>query len=262
VKAGSIFVAATALGAVLALPPAPAGAQGAPGVLPPYEIVTILRSTGMTPVGRPVRRGPTYVLRAIDAAGEEVRVVVDARNGQIVSVRSVDSAAFGPPVGTHPGPYGRIPGDVVYVDPDPLFSDRRGTVVEYEERPVYVPEAPPGRYSSLPPRDRSMGEPRVIPAPGGSGDVRSGDVTGALPPPPDRFQRRAPSQPQSPAAARPAQQRTISTVRVSGPPPIPRPRPAAAAPQAPVSDTAPLPPQVPEKWPDTPPVPSGDSVPH
>ena len=51
--------------------------------MPPHEILTIVRSTGMKPVSRPIRRGPVYVLRALDRAGEEVRVIVDARRGPL-----------------------------------------------------------------------------------------------------------------------------------------------------------------------------------
>ena len=41
--------------------------------LPPHEVVAIVSSTGLEPVGRPVRQGPVYTLRAVDPAGEEVR---------------------------------------------------------------------------------------------------------------------------------------------------------------------------------------------
>jgi len=45
--------------------PAPAiPSQG----LPPHEIVTIVRSTGLEPLGSPVRQGPAYALRAVDPA--------------------------------------------------------------------------------------------------------------------------------------------------------------------------------------------------
>ncbi len=241
------------LGLALAAP-LPALAQGGPGVLPPYEIVTILRSTGMTPLGQPMRRGPTYVLRAVDEDGEEVRVVVDARHGEIVSVTPTESASLMPPPrGTYRRPQPAPPPGVVYVDPDPLPPGawRAEPPEIYGERPVYPPEAMPERYSSAP--SDAPREPRVIPAPG------PGDTTGGLPPPPDRFERRvAPS----PGATRSAQpRRTASSSRVTGQPPIPRPRPAgepaAATPQAPpAADAAPLPPPVPDERPDA------DSVPH
>ena len=58
------------------------------------------------PVSRPARQGPVYVLRALNPAGQEVRVVVDARMGRIVKVVAVaptDPGAFAPPASIPPG---------------------------------------------------------------------------------------------------------------------------------------------------------------
>jgi hypothetical protein len=53
--------------------------------LPPHEVITIVRSTGLEPLGRPVRRGPVYAIRAVDpAGGEELRVIVDAQVGNVI----------------------------------------------------------------------------------------------------------------------------------------------------------------------------------
>jgi hypothetical protein len=53
--------------------------------LPPHEVITIVRSTGLEPLGRPVRRGPVYAIRAVDpVGGEELRVIVDAQVGNVV----------------------------------------------------------------------------------------------------------------------------------------------------------------------------------
>jgi hypothetical protein len=53
--------------------------------LPPHEVITIVRSTRLEPLGRPVRRGPVYTIRAVDpASGEELRVTVDAQVGNVV----------------------------------------------------------------------------------------------------------------------------------------------------------------------------------
>ena len=74
--------------------------------LPPYEILAIVRSAGLDPVSRPARQGPVYVLRALNPAGQEVRVVVDARMGRIVKVVAVaptDPGAFAPPASIPPG---------------------------------------------------------------------------------------------------------------------------------------------------------------
>ncbi len=57
----------------------------------------ILRSTGLDPLGQPVRRGPNYVLRAIDDNDREVSVVVSARSGDVLSVTPVQTASRMPP---------------------------------------------------------------------------------------------------------------------------------------------------------------------
>jgi len=63
------------------------GAAVSEAALPPYEIMSIVRSTGLAPLTRPMRRGPFYVLVAVDRVGRQMRVVVDARLGDIVNLR-------------------------------------------------------------------------------------------------------------------------------------------------------------------------------
>ena len=70
------------------------------GGLPPAEIDAIVRSMGLMPTGRPVREGLTYGVLATDARGRAVRVIVDARFGDVLAVRRV---VAGPP-GTAPEP--------------------------------------------------------------------------------------------------------------------------------------------------------------
>ena len=60
-------------------------AQAIVADLPPYEMMAIVHSMGLRPISQPMRQGPTYVLRAIDRRGEERRVVVDARYGEVIS---------------------------------------------------------------------------------------------------------------------------------------------------------------------------------
>src|SRR5262245_44569131 len=55
---------------------------GSEAGVPPYEVLTIVRSMGLEPLTRPVRNGPAYALRAVDSTGQEVRVVIDARRGR------------------------------------------------------------------------------------------------------------------------------------------------------------------------------------
>ena len=100
--------------AVLPGYPAPVH-PGYAAALPPHEVVTIVRSARMQPLHRPMRHGATYVLRAIDPNGQEVRVTVDARLGRILQVVPV----LGPRYAVLPPPYGRPPG-LIPMMPDEL----------------------------------------------------------------------------------------------------------------------------------------------
>ncbi len=98
----ALFAVSAGAGAAVADPMAAARPVAE---LPPYEVLTILRSARFDPLDRPVRRGPNYVVRAIDRIGTEVRVIVDARSGRILSALPTDAilppgapaAAYGPP---------------------------------------------------------------------------------------------------------------------------------------------------------------------
>src|SRR5271169_3377164 len=69
-----------------AMPPdAPMPGPGyGPILLPPREVYTVLRESGFSPLGVPRLRGFFYVIAAIDRRGGDGRLVIDARNGQIV----------------------------------------------------------------------------------------------------------------------------------------------------------------------------------
>jgi len=54
--------------------------------LPVHQILTTVRSMGLNPTGEPVRRGPDYVLHAHDRRGVEMRVIVDAHFGDVLSI--------------------------------------------------------------------------------------------------------------------------------------------------------------------------------
>jgi hypothetical protein len=114
---GLLAFGLTASGGALAQP-VPAYYPGVvyPGYvpgLPPHEIVAIVRSTGLVPLSRPMRRGPIYALHAVDPAGQEVRVIVDARLGRILRVVPLLGPRYAMPV--VPPPYGRPPGPIAMV---------------------------------------------------------------------------------------------------------------------------------------------------
>jgi hypothetical protein len=74
------------LAAAASVLPTPASAQA---LLPPYEILTSVRSMGLQPISRPERRGARYVLFAVDRRGSQVKVAADALSGRILFVRPV-----------------------------------------------------------------------------------------------------------------------------------------------------------------------------
>jgi hypothetical protein len=96
-KAITIGLAAVALGVPLTYviaasrynAPAPAAEA-----MPAYDLLNRLRALELEPQGEPVRRGPYYVLHAIDARGRTLRVVADAELGDILSIAPVRGPAW------------------------------------------------------------------------------------------------------------------------------------------------------------------------
>jgi hypothetical protein len=56
-------------------------------MLAPPDVVRILYSKGFRAISRPMPRGSNYEVRALDRRGVPVRVVVDARVGEVLVVR-------------------------------------------------------------------------------------------------------------------------------------------------------------------------------
>jgi hypothetical protein len=214
-----------------------AGAQtiyASPGLpdpaLPPYEIMSIVRSTGLAPVTRPVRRGPYYVLVAVDRVGREMRVVVDAQLGDIVNLRpALAAGAYGPELGRPNGPpgfaaaspdtaganagYGARPSDPRQTDPRPN-GDLYGAHPGAENVPPPTPPRPiPTTRASAPP-------PNVVSPP----PTRLAVAEPALPPPPPLPRPRPKLALNEPPAAAPAD--------ATAGPPAPKPAAPAAPPSA------------------------------
>jgi hypothetical protein len=204
----SAFVAAIA-GPALAQPLPPAypgavypGANG-PGV-PPYEVVAIVRSTGLEPLTRPVRNGTAYALRALDPAGQEVRVVVDARNGRIARVVPVPGARYvDPRYGEFPPPYGRAAGRLV--------PDGYGPGARVAALPPGAEGTPPSAHAPAigsAPRPAAQSAPPPLPRPrpkAASADSSAAAPTAAPAPqamPPAAAE--APAAPRAPIEAKPA----------------------------------------------------------
>jgi hypothetical protein len=167
--------------------------------LQPYEIMRAVSSHGLTPVTRPVRRGRNYVLLATDKSGQEMRVAVDARLGDIVGLRPpIPGEPYGPPIANALSPAAvRAPMAAL-----PPSANR-----------------PPG-----PAADFAL-PPRPIP------NVPNPGVGAAAPNPPN------PDAAPPPPAAAPAPSRSAATQPslppLPPPPPLPRARPTVAEAQAP-----------------------------
>jgi hypothetical protein len=258
----------------------PAVAQGfEPGTMPPREIMRMLRHSGFEPMSRPVRRGPNYVVFAIDNRDREVRVEIGAHTGAIASVTPMQTASRMPARGgVSMGPYERMPPGYVppagYRSGGSIYEDDDDGPPPYGVRPpAPVPGAslPPGTTAPPPRVGSAMPPPRVgsampqdddepLPPRSGLGGPppRSGpavipadpDRSGMLPPPPERFPQRAAPAPEKPkpvikrAAAAPPKQT-----------PLPKPKPDAKA-EAKTSGNAAEPPPPaasapPASWPDS-----------
>ena len=186
--AGLLAFGATASAGDLAQPVLP-GYPGPvyPGYalgLPPHEIVTIVRSTGLEPLHRPVRHGPTYALRAVDPAGQEMRVIVDARSGRVLRIVPV----LGPRYAVMPPPYGRPPGRIAMV-PDGYGPNSR------------INALPPG-VDGPPVIGPGVGAPTIAPprAPAAAAPPPPAGQAGPLPLPRPRPKVAATQSPAAPAA--------------------------------------------------------------
>jgi hypothetical protein len=198
------------------------GAAYPPGYavgVPPYEVVAIVRSVGLEPLTRPFRNGPAYVLRAVDPAGQEVRVIVDARVGRIMRV--VPLMGPGPRYGFAPAPYGYPPPRIVAV------PDGHGPNSRIAALPP-GPEGPsPGSAGAVPPNGQGTGagahhpsaqaSPPPLPRP--RPKIATAETPAAKP---DAAPQAAPEQ----NAAKDAGKGTETTASTSSPPPAPAAAPA------------------------------------
>jgi len=98
------------------------------GRVPPEDVLSSIRSLGLEPATRPLLRGRVYALRAFDTAHAEKRVLVDARSGEVLSVRAVADA--GPAEAPYNPRYGR-----------------------------YEPPRPPARVAAVPDAEPILDEP-------------------------------------------------------------------------------------------------------
>jgi hypothetical protein len=152
-----------------------------PSLLPPTEVYTVLRENGFSPLGVPRLRGLFYSIAAIDRRGNDGRLVIDARNGQIVRFLPAyrDSFYEGPPVPYAPmSPLSRYDGPPRPPAAVPKVASRMPLTVP-------VPKAAPGRSVN----ERPLAEkPALAPVPNQQSaavQAKPADTPQASPPAPD-----------------------------------------------------------------------------
>jgi hypothetical protein len=99
-------------GPYAAMPPEAAAPRPAPMLLPAPEVYAVVREAGFSPLGIPHLRGMVYTISVINRRGEDGRLVIDARNGQIVRFT---------PANRMGGHFSEAPG-VIYGSPFGHFS--------------------------------------------------------------------------------------------------------------------------------------------
>src|SRR4051794_19781751 len=99
-------------GPYAAMPPdAPRPGYGdGPTLLPSIEVYTVVRESGLSPLGIPHLRGYVYSIAVIDRSGNDGRLLIDARNGRVIRLVSAhgmgDNFSDGPVVAYGaPGPF-------------------------------------------------------------------------------------------------------------------------------------------------------------
>src|SRR5262245_50060983 len=173
--------------------------------VPPWRVMRIVRSAGFQPISAMVRRGPNYVVTAVDRDGGPVRVVISAYDGGIVSVRPV--AALQPYGGAATAPYDPRAGAVASA------PSTEAVPPDHEPSPSYTPPPARGGYG---------------PGAGGTGGYSgpsAGPDRGPQPTPP----RAIPNQQQRLATAPPPTGSVTTAPAEAARTPIPRPRPKVAS---------------------------------
>lgn len=148
-------------GPYAAMPQEAPGPGTAPQPLTPAEITATVRVRGYVLLGHPQQRGIVYTVSAIDPAGDDGKLVVDARSGRIIrflpayrlgdrSNEELDTA-YGPV-----GPLPPIPGSTRRVPRPPL------PVPHVAHRALMPPPKPPAQPRAAPAQQSALA-PAVTP---------------------------------------------------------------------------------------------------
>lgn len=156
----------------------PAFRGGGYGALPPYEVLTIVRSMGFEPQNRPLLRGRVYIVQAFDDQDVPVRVDVDALSGRVMNVAELDAmpddgpAIEGDRYGAYPVPPRSVPSSGAYREPyyrrpDYRAPDYRAPADRSSDGRIYTPApyAPSATTQSVARRPRVASRTPIKTAP-------------------------------------------------------------------------------------------------
>lgn len=185
----TIGLAIAALGIMVSFVPAgssPREPVTSADAVPAYEIITALREMGLEPRTLPLRRGPYYVLHALDPRGIRMRVVADAHFGDIISVT--------PARPSHAVNYYRGP-RIIEVPQDDAHDefDSRDPAGRLTDDDDVEPAPPPRRAAPKPQRSSTAPAPAprwkpskaTAPPPAAPPPAERRAVLSAPPPPPE-----------------------------------------------------------------------------
>jgi hypothetical protein len=156
-------------GPYAAMPPeAPMAPGYGPRLLPPAEVYAIVRESGFSPLGIPQQRGLVYTISVINSAGDDGRLVVDARSGRIVrfmpATRMGDN--FNDDLNVAYGPVGPLP---------PINSNYR----RVPRPPLPVPHV--ASRSAAPKAPAAAAKPAAPPAQQSAATAKPSEPQAALP---------------------------------------------------------------------------------
>jgi hypothetical protein len=161
-------------GPYAAMPPdAPVPGYG-PSLLPPTEVYTVVRENGFSPLGIPRQRGLVYTISVVDRAGDNGRLVIDARTGRII--RFMPAYRMG----------------------DNSYNDDPAVIYAPPVRAVRGPPRPPAPIPRVASRTPSVPTPK--PSPHAVGEPKAAPIAATPAPAPAPVQQSAAVQP-VPAAA-------------------------------------------------------------
>jgi hypothetical protein len=132
-------------------------AMAARPMLPPEQVVTVLRASGFSPLGRVTQRGWIYTIAALDRNGEDGRLIIDARTGQIM--RFIPAEAVDERMMTVYGPPGPPPAA------DVRYDTRRGALLDLRHAPRPPGSVPKAAKRSEPKAASRVATPATVASP-------------------------------------------------------------------------------------------------